>query len=58
MDTQNFGTAAALQKAQAATGKAFMPLEGGYGASSGMNFDDDEEFNLEKKGRKRRFNVK
>ena len=63
IDSQRFGTAAALQKAQLATGKAFIPLDGkgSMGASMGSTFADDDEFDIEKKSSKKRkkgFSVK
>eukprot|EP00622_Pseudochattonella_farcimen_P001945 FR736767.1.p1 GENE.FR736767.1~~FR736767.1.p1 ORF type:complete len:185 (+),score=42.87 FR736767.1:68-556(+) len=55
MDTERFGTAAALQKAQKATGQAYIPLSGGsVGASMSSNRDFDDEFTLEKKSRKKK----
>ena len=54
MDTERFGSAAALQKAQMATGKAFIPLSGGsLSAGMGSTCADDDEFDLEKKASKK-----
>ena len=55
MDTDKFGTAAAFQTAQRATGKAYIPISGGsVGASMGSAFGDDDEFDLTKKSSSKR----
>jgi len=52
IDTQNYGTAAALQKAQIMTKSAYIPLMGGSVGASIADHDADQEFAISKKPRK------